>query len=68
MHNKVLGGNYMMRSTTFLMQNAWPPQKDLINCELVSSLGMESHRFNFHRNSKKKKHVLSKGIEMSFEF
>ena len=57
MHNKVLGGNYMMRSTTFLMQNASPPpppEKDLINCELVSSLGMESHRFNFHRNSKKK--------------
>ena len=54
MHNKVSGGNYMMRSTTFLMQDASPPpQKDLINCELVSSLGMESHRFNFHRNSKK---------------
>ena len=53
MHSKVSGGNYMMRSTTFLMQDALPPQKDLINCELFSSLGMESHRFNFHRNSKK---------------
>lgn len=27
MYNKVLGGNYMMRSTTFLMQDASPPPK-----------------------------------------
>ena len=53
MHNKVLGGNYMMRSTTYPDAGRVAPQKDLINCELVSSLGMESHRFNFHRNSKK---------------
>ena len=26
MHNKVSGGNYMMRSTTFLMQDALPPR------------------------------------------
>lgn len=51
MHNKVLGGNYMMRSTTFLMQDASPPQKDLINCELFSSLG--ESRVQFPSDSKK---------------
>ena len=45
MHNKVLGGNYMMRSTTFLMQDASPPQKDLINSELFSSLGESQVQF-----------------------
>lgn len=53
MHNKVLGGNYMMRSTTFLMQDASPPQKDLINCELFSSLGESRVQFPSDSNSKK---------------
>ena len=35
----------MMRSTTFLMQVASPPKKDLINYELVSSLGESQVQF-----------------------